>query len=691
LISNIRRLPAQAGRAHKHSGFAPVSEHAQKLIFVCVLGAVAMIAGCSSSNKQAIQVGSITFTDANGKQLSNNVTSINAGGTIYADAQLANDIQLLGVDWTVTCGSAPPPGSPLPPGVVQDDTCGIFSPVHTASAPVPSYASSGAGVVTLFTAPANPPKGGIVTLFAAATADHSRYSTVTLTIQGSPISIQFGSVPVTTLPVNGTTTLKAVLTNDYVAGGANWTATCGGSACGSFSPSKTSSGQATTYTAPASVPSGGTVVIAATSVTDPTKSISTVVTIEPITVSVAAESPTVGAGGTDLVSATVANDVSNSGVDWTLSCSTSDCGTIDAHTASGTAATYTAPVTIPGSGEVTIRATSTADTSAYGKTSVTVDNSSALSGTVLSGGEPVRGAALSLYAAGKQGYGSSSIPIEIPDRSSQSTDANGRFNIAQPIACPSRESQIYLVSHGGNAGGGENPNLAFVRWLGSCGDARNKHGIVMNEATTVAFAFAFAHLASDERHVGAPSEKAPELLTAGSLTDDLVDAAGRAREHSPRANGLVSYRRINGLANVLHHCDATAGGHGSDGSPCGRLFSLTGGDAIQDTLQAALEIAHRSSDADLSASIFALGADDGLFAPAEPTRPENWMLSIRYPVSSSGVLPAAFANSGSWIDPSGNEWVQGTDGRVIEYIGTRPSEKTNLITGNSHDRGTQDR
>jgi hypothetical protein len=688
LISNIPKL-AQVGSTRHRSSFASASELARNLVHACLLGAIAMIAGCSSS-KQAIQVGAITFTDANGKQLNGTISSINSGGTIYVDAQLANDIQLLGVDWTVTCGSAPPPGSPLPPGVVQDDSCGIFSPVHTASAPVPSYASSGAGVVTLFTAPANPPKGGIITLYAAATADHSRYSTITLTIQGLPLSIQFGSVPVTTLPVNGTTSFKAVLTNDYVAGGANWTATCGASSCGSFSPAKTSSGEATTYTAPASVPPGSTVVIAATSVTDPTKSISTVLTIEPITVSVAAENATVGTGSTELVSATVANDVSNSGVDWALSCSTSDCGTIDAHTASGIAATYAAPSSIPGAGAVTIRATSTADKTAYGTTVVTVDNSSALSGTILSGGEPVRGAALSLYAVGTQGYASNSIPIELSGSTSQLTDENGRFNIAGPLACPSAAGQIYLISHGGNSGGGENPNLTFVRWIGSCRGNSNKHGVVLDEATTVAAAFALAHFASDERHVGTPLEKGQDLLAAGSLADELVDAAGRAREHSPNANGLVSNRRINGLANVLSRCAATAGGSSGDGSPCGQLFSLVGGNAIHDTLQAAFAIAHRSGDADLSASIFDLGADNGFFAPAELTRPNDWTLSISYPASAAS-LPGANLTSGSWTDSAGNEWVQGSDGRVTEYIGAQASEKLSRTAGTAAMRGVQDR
>jgi hypothetical protein len=47
---------------------------------------------------------------------------------------------------------------------------------------------------------------------------------------------------------------------------------CQSSGCGSLSATKSTSGTAITYTAPASVPTGSTVTVTATSVTDPTVS-----------------------------------------------------------------------------------------------------------------------------------------------------------------------------------------------------------------------------------------------------------------------------------------------------------------------------------------------------------------------------------------------------------------------------------
>jgi hypothetical protein len=246
------------------------------LALAILTAAVAAISGCASSASK-VQVGPIAVTDSNGNQLSGTYTSMMVGGTTYVDAAVTNDTSLLGVDWTVSCGSEQ---TNLPAGEI-DDSCGTFTPVHTASAPVPSYATSGTGVVTLYTAPSAPPKGGMVTLYAASTADHSRSSSVTIAIGGLPITIAFAPVPTSSLAVNGTASMKAVVTNDYVAGGVNWSVACTSisKSCGSFSATETASGVATTYTAPSTVPTGGVVTVTATSVTDSTKWVSAKITI----------------------------------------------------------------------------------------------------------------------------------------------------------------------------------------------------------------------------------------------------------------------------------------------------------------------------------------------------------------------------------------------------------------------------
>jgi len=93
------------------------------------------------------------------------------------------------------------------------------------------------------------------------------------------ISVSFAAQPPTTLVVSTTLSLTALVNNDSKGAGVNWTVTCGSASCGSFNPASTASSQATTYTAPAAIPTGNTVTLTATSVTDSTKSVVATVTI----------------------------------------------------------------------------------------------------------------------------------------------------------------------------------------------------------------------------------------------------------------------------------------------------------------------------------------------------------------------------------------------------------------------------
>ncbi|MGD0789679.1 MAG: hypothetical protein ABR898_17020, partial [Terracidiphilus sp.] len=117
---------------------------------------------------------------------------------------------------------------------------------------------------------------------------------LTLPTQPSqPISVLFVATPPATLAVNASATIYAAATYAIGVGGSNtnemvtYAVTCGSAgACGSFSASNELG--AVVYTAPSTVPSGGTVTITATSVADTTKSVSATITIvPPIPISVA--------------------------------------------------------------------------------------------------------------------------------------------------------------------------------------------------------------------------------------------------------------------------------------------------------------------------------------------------------------------------------------------------------------------
>ncbi|QHS53140.1 hypothetical protein [Edaphobacter sp. 12200R-103] len=182
------------------------------------------------------------------------------------------------------------------------------------------------------------------------------------------LSVTFTSQPVSTLQVGTATTVSATVSNDATNAGVIWTTTCSSNSCGSFSSSTTNSGSATTYTAPSAVPSGATVIITATSVSDRTTSVSATITItptpaQPISVVLTTTPPSsLMVGTTASIVALVNNDTANAGVTWNVSCGSSQCGTFSpSQTSSGAATTYTAPTSAPTGSAVTITATSVTD------------------------------------------------------------------------------------------------------------------------------------------------------------------------------------------------------------------------------------------------------------------------------------------------------------------------------------------
>ena len=181
-------------------------------------------------------------------------TSITAGATASLTAVVSNDSSNGGVTWSVTCGSS---------------SCGTFTPATTAS-----------GTATTYTAPANVPTGGTVNIVASSVTDGTATATATITIAApAGVSVSFAATPPAALTINNTFPLTAVVAGDSKNAGVTWSVTCGTSACGTFNPTTTASNAATTYTAPAAIPTGNTVKVVATSVSDTTKSASATITI----------------------------------------------------------------------------------------------------------------------------------------------------------------------------------------------------------------------------------------------------------------------------------------------------------------------------------------------------------------------------------------------------------------------------
>lgn len=195
---------------------------------------------------------------------------------------------------------------------------------------------------------------------------------------GNPPAISVAlSSPPTSVQAGATAMLTAVVSNDSANGGVNWSC-APASACGSFNPTQTASGTATTYTAPTTAPTGGSVTVTATSVTDSTKTASATITISSATgIAVAIANPptSLAPSANAQLTATVTNDSSNGGVTW--SCTpTGLCGSFNpTQTASGSATTYTAPGTAPTGGSVIVTATSVTDTTKTATATITISSS----------------------------------------------------------------------------------------------------------------------------------------------------------------------------------------------------------------------------------------------------------------------------------------------------------------------------
>jgi hypothetical protein len=140
-----------------------------------------------------------------------------------------------------------------------------------------------------------------------------------------------------------------------------------GAGVGSLTASSTTG---VTYNAPTTViASVTTVTLTATSIKDPTKSITATITLNPVAVSLSPTSPAAMIGGaTQPFTATVTNDGSNSGVTWSVT----GGGSLSAgSTLSGVPTTYTAanPVTTP---TAVVTATSVKDPSKSASATITL-------------------------------------------------------------------------------------------------------------------------------------------------------------------------------------------------------------------------------------------------------------------------------------------------------------------------------
>jgi probable HAF family extracellular repeat protein len=200
------------------------------------------------------------------------------------------------------------------------------------------------------------------------------------------------SSPSAVVQVGTTAQFYANVTGDPHNAGVNWTVTCPATSCGSISPTSTANQGATTYMPPPSVPGSNlTVTLTAASISEAAAQGATTIIVPSVAVTVAPITATVASGGATQFTATVSGDSADAGVSWILAyCRNGgaigqvcehppqcECGTIsNTKSGSGIPITYTAPAPPPLGGQLTLTATSVANSSAFTAAPITLSSSS---------------------------------------------------------------------------------------------------------------------------------------------------------------------------------------------------------------------------------------------------------------------------------------------------------------------------
>jgi len=338
--------------------------------------------------------------------------TVNPSATVTVAAVVSNDPSNEGVDWQLICsyntGASSTNSGYCGSGPGGKGTYAVSS-WHTAS-----------GTTTTYTAPAYYP-GGTVTLYARATANGASQATSTFNVPGN-YTIAFTAPPPATMPAAFQTSIYATLPGANASGlYINYTLSCGSTAMGAcgglnqasaFDPAsywQDTSGDPVTYYSPAQPPPQPVVITASLAQASNVKASASITIQAPATPpeTISLTNPT-GQQGVSLpnsisvshavmIGADVTNDVTYSGVNWSISCTDTagtGCGTLSAahsafntaYNASGYTGTYplnagiayTAPAKVPSGGTVTITAASTIAPSVTASQTFTINPANSL-------------------------------------------------------------------------------------------------------------------------------------------------------------------------------------------------------------------------------------------------------------------------------------------------------------------------
>jgi len=325
-----------------------------------------------------------------------------------------------------------------------------------------------------------------------------------------------------------------------------------------------------------------------------------------------------------------------------------------------------------------------------------------ISGRVMGGQSPIAGSTMSIYAFGSGGYGLAGSELAT---TTSKNDGSFTFN---SFPCPQSNTPLYMLSSGGNTGGGNNPSAVLAVTLGPCGSL---NGIVnINEVTTAATAFTLAHYFNEINSgytegadfFGGPSTSSGGIInysqgiinaTTVTIPHIVNTQAGFANSNVNAAPGsIVESAKIYTIANILAACVNTTGPTSSTETTtvCGQLFGYTmdyQNVRPFDTLQAAVQMAlfPAAHVKNLYNLIPPIGFSFGGYLTSVP---QDFSIGISYTTATAGLAVPTGTISTLDIDANGGIWfpsngtgnvgvVQFTAGGSTNFFG--PYNSTNMV------------
>lgn len=305
-----------------------------------------------------------------------------------------------------------------------------------------------------------------------------------------------------------------------------------------------------------------------------------------------------------------------------------------------------------------------------------------IQGNVHGGNAPVTGAQIYLFAAGQGGYGTASTSLiksggtgvscsnpAVTGACYVTTDLNGDFSVGGDYNC-TQGQQVYMVAVGGNPGlGSGTNNTAIVQMaaLGECPSsgtmAQQVPYLVVNEVSTVAFAYALGGFGTDAFHVSSPSTSVALAGIENAMRNATnIEAQGwgaALANANVNTTSTAPQAKMNALANVLVTCVNTSS---ASSTQCSNLFKYapnSSGTVPTDEATAVFNIVHNPG-ANVG-SIYNLISGTAIFGPALSGAPADWTMPVVY----TGVFGTP---SGVAVDASGNAWIADSSKKAVVKI-----------------------